>query len=56
MPTGGNYTNVVLAAYRGYHGIPMFRELLMIKKKRGSIHEKNTSGHTGQKRFKKCEE
>lgn len=27
MPTGGENTNIVLAAHRGYHGIPMFREI-----------------------------
>ncbi|MBQ4530558.1 MAG: class C sortase [Lachnospiraceae bacterium] len=27
MPVGGNNTNVVIAAHRGYKGIPMFREI-----------------------------
>lgn len=31
MPTGGNNTNVVIAAHRGYKGIPMFREIETIE-------------------------
>ena len=31
MPVGGANTNVVLAAHRGYRGIPMFREIEKIK-------------------------
>lgn len=31
MPTGGNNTNVVIAAHRGWNGIPMFRDIQMIE-------------------------
>lgn len=31
MPVGGENTNVVLAAHRGYRGIPMFREIEKLK-------------------------
>lgn len=31
MPVGGNNTNVVIAAHRGYKGIPMFREIETIE-------------------------
>ncbi len=31
MPIGGNNTNAVLAAHRGYQGIPMFRDIEKLK-------------------------
>lgn len=31
MPIGGSNTNVVLAAHRGYQGIPMFRDVEKLK-------------------------
>lgn len=31
MPTGGENTNVVVAAHRGYQGTPMFREIEVLK-------------------------